>query len=110
MFLKNREGETPPDCCSHNSKAWAALQANRRERDAKNTRLTRAEQKILHRLKLYYTIYACLSLGGIKQTFISKIAALKMQGATLGWACGNELQVEDKMLSSKARLSNTSVS
>uniref|UniRef100_A0A8C9ZXX6 Euchromatic histone-lysine N-methyltransferase 1b n=1 Tax=Sander lucioperca TaxID=283035 RepID=A0A8C9ZXX6_SANLU len=25
VFLKNREGETPPDCCSHNSKAWAAL-------------------------------------------------------------------------------------
>ncbi|XP_070706429.1 histone-lysine N-methyltransferase EHMT1 [Pempheris klunzingeri] len=48
VFLKNREGETPSDCCSHNSKAWAALQANRRERDAKNTRLNRAEQKVLH--------------------------------------------------------------
>uniref|UniRef100_A0A669DRG7 Euchromatic histone-lysine N-methyltransferase 1b n=1 Tax=Oreochromis niloticus TaxID=8128 RepID=A0A669DRG7_ORENI len=36
VFLKNREGETPPDCCSHNSKVWAALQANRKERDAKN--------------------------------------------------------------------------
>uniref|UniRef100_A0AAX7U215 Euchromatic histone-lysine N-methyltransferase 1b n=1 Tax=Astatotilapia calliptera TaxID=8154 RepID=A0AAX7U215_ASTCA len=36
VFLKNREGETPPDCCSHNSKAWGALQANRKERDAKN--------------------------------------------------------------------------
>uniref|UniRef100_A0A8C5G976 Euchromatic histone-lysine N-methyltransferase 1b n=1 Tax=Gouania willdenowi TaxID=441366 RepID=A0A8C5G976_GOUWI len=33
VFLKNREGETPPDCCSHNSKAWAALQANKRERE-----------------------------------------------------------------------------
>lgn len=55
MFLKNREGETPPDCCSHNSKAWAALQANRRERDAKNTRHSR-EEKILHRLKLYRII------------------------------------------------------
>lgn len=54
MFLKNREGETPPDCCSHNSKAWAALQANRKERDAKNIRLGRAEEKILHRLKLYH--------------------------------------------------------
>lgn len=53
VFLKNREGETPPDCCSHNSKAWAALQANRRERqDAKNDRLT-AEEKLLHRLKWY---------------------------------------------------------
>lgn len=51
MFLKNREGETPPDCCSHNSKAWAALQANRKERDAKNIRLSRAEEKALHRLK-----------------------------------------------------------
>ncbi|XP_034752396.1 histone-lysine N-methyltransferase EHMT1 isoform X2 [Etheostoma cragini] len=48
VFLKNREGETPPDCCSHNSKAWAALQANRRERDAKNARLSRAEEKVLH--------------------------------------------------------------
>ncbi|XP_076614216.1 histone-lysine N-methyltransferase EHMT1 isoform X1 [Chaetodon auriga] len=47
VFLKNREGETPPDCCSHSSKAWTALQANRRERDAKKSRLT-AEQKVLH--------------------------------------------------------------
>lgn len=51
VFLKNREGETPSDCCSHNSKAWAALQANKREREAKNTRLTRAEEKVLHRFK-----------------------------------------------------------
>ncbi|TKS84184.1 Histone-lysine N-methyltransferase EHMT1 [Collichthys lucidus] len=48
VFLKNREGETPPDCCSHNSKAWAALQAHRREKDAKNSRLSRTEQKVLH--------------------------------------------------------------
>ncbi|AWP14950.1 putative histone-lysine N-methyltransferase EHMT1 [Scophthalmus maximus] len=48
VFLKNREGETPPDCCSHNSKAWAALQANRKERDARNSRLSRAEEKVLH--------------------------------------------------------------
>ncbi|XP_077398421.1 histone-lysine N-methyltransferase EHMT1 isoform X2 [Vanacampus margaritifer] len=33
---KNREGEAPSDCCSHNSKTFAALQANRREKDAKN--------------------------------------------------------------------------
>lgn len=58
MFLKNREGETPPDCCSHNSKAWGALQANRKERDAKNIRLSQAEEKALHRLKT--------RLGGIK--------------------------------------------
>nr|XP_029133597.1 histone-lysine N-methyltransferase EHMT1-like isoform X1 [Labrus bergylta] len=48
VFLKNREGETPPDCCGHNSKAWAALQANRKERDAKNSRLARTEEKVLH--------------------------------------------------------------
>uniref|UniRef100_A0A7N8WR85 Euchromatic histone-lysine N-methyltransferase 1b n=1 Tax=Mastacembelus armatus TaxID=205130 RepID=A0A7N8WR85_9TELE len=48
VFLKNREGETPPDCCNHNSKAWAVLQANRREREAKNIRLGRAEEKVLH--------------------------------------------------------------
>uniref|UniRef100_A0A3Q1IN21 Euchromatic histone-lysine N-methyltransferase 1b n=1 Tax=Anabas testudineus TaxID=64144 RepID=A0A3Q1IN21_ANATE len=48
VFLKNREGETPPDCCSHNSKAWVALQANRKERDAKNMRLSQAEEKVLH--------------------------------------------------------------
>ncbi|KAM9323190.1 histone-lysine N-methyltransferase EHMT1 [Pholidichthys leucotaenia] len=48
VFLKNREGETPPDCCSHNSKAWAALQANRKERDAKNNRFSQAEEKVLH--------------------------------------------------------------
>lgn len=50
VFRKNREGETPPDCCSHNTKAWAALQANRRERDAKNSRLN-PEEKLLHRLR-----------------------------------------------------------
>uniref|UniRef100_A0A3Q3R810 Euchromatic histone-lysine N-methyltransferase 1b n=1 Tax=Monopterus albus TaxID=43700 RepID=A0A3Q3R810_MONAL len=48
VFLKNREGETPSDCCNHNSKSWAALQANRKERDAKNIRLSRAEDKVLH--------------------------------------------------------------
>ncbi|XP_029025325.1 histone-lysine N-methyltransferase EHMT1 isoform X2 [Betta splendens] len=48
VLLKNREGETPPDCCSHNSKAWAALQANRRDRDAKNIRLSEAEEKVIH--------------------------------------------------------------
>uniref|UniRef100_A0A7N6C4J5 Euchromatic histone-lysine N-methyltransferase 1b n=1 Tax=Anabas testudineus TaxID=64144 RepID=A0A7N6C4J5_ANATE len=48
VFLKNREGETPPDCCSHNSKAWVALQANRKERDAKNMRLSQAEEKIFY--------------------------------------------------------------
>ncbi|KAM6902921.1 histone-lysine N-methyltransferase EHMT1 [Xenentodon cancila] len=48
VFLKNREGETPSDCCSHNSKAWAALQANRKDREAKKIRLGQAEQKILH--------------------------------------------------------------
>lgn len=49
MFLRNREGETPPDCCSHNSKAWAALQANRKERDAGSGGLSQAEEKRLHR-------------------------------------------------------------
>ncbi|XP_028273686.1 histone-lysine N-methyltransferase EHMT1 isoform X2 [Parambassis ranga] len=48
VFLKNREGESPSDCCSHTSKAWAALQANRKERDAKNGRHSRAEEKVLH--------------------------------------------------------------
>ncbi|XP_016518287.1 histone-lysine N-methyltransferase EHMT1 isoform X2 [Poecilia formosa] len=48
VFLKNREGETPPDCCSHNSKAWGALHAHKRERDAKNGRLRRTEEKLLH--------------------------------------------------------------
>uniref|UniRef100_A0A665XBH0 Euchromatic histone-lysine N-methyltransferase 1b n=2 Tax=Echeneis naucrates TaxID=173247 RepID=A0A665XBH0_ECHNA len=48
VLLKNREGETPPDCCSHNSKAWAALQTNRREREARNTKLSQAEEKLLH--------------------------------------------------------------
>ncbi|XP_034048989.1 histone-lysine N-methyltransferase EHMT1 isoform X2 [Thalassophryne amazonica] len=48
VFLKNREGETPPDCCSHNSKAWAALQANKRERDAKKLKLGHTEEKLLH--------------------------------------------------------------
>ncbi|XP_017294050.1 histone-lysine N-methyltransferase EHMT1 isoform X2 [Kryptolebias marmoratus] len=47
VFLRNREGETPPDCCSHNSKAWATLQANRKERDAKSSRPSPADEKLL---------------------------------------------------------------
>ncbi|XP_061655299.1 histone-lysine N-methyltransferase EHMT1 isoform X5 [Phyllopteryx taeniolatus] len=45
---KNREGEAPSDCCSHNSKTFAALQANRREKDAKNVRFIQAQEKSLH--------------------------------------------------------------
>ncbi|XP_077352953.1 histone-lysine N-methyltransferase EHMT1 isoform X2 [Festucalex cinctus] len=45
---KNREGEAPSDCCSHNSKTFAALQANRREKDAKNLRFIQAVEKSLH--------------------------------------------------------------
>ncbi|XP_076025619.1 histone-lysine N-methyltransferase EHMT1 isoform X2 [Genypterus blacodes] len=48
VFLRNREGETPPDCCNHSSKAWAVLQADRREKDASNAKLGRAEEKVLH--------------------------------------------------------------
>lgn len=51
VFLRNREGETPPDCCSHNSKAWAVLQANRKERGS-NSSMDRAEEKVLHRLNM----------------------------------------------------------
>lgn len=47
VFKKNREGETPPDCCGHNTKTWAALQANKRERD-RNSRRSQ-EEKLLHR-------------------------------------------------------------
>ncbi|CAF93568.1 unnamed protein product, partial [Tetraodon nigroviridis] len=47
VFLKNREGETAPDCCSHTSKAWAVLQANRKERGSKIS-IDKAEEKILH--------------------------------------------------------------
>lgn len=50
MFLKNREGETAPDCCSHSSKAWAVLQANRKEQGSKSS-IDKAEEKVLHRLK-----------------------------------------------------------
>ncbi|XP_061703551.1 histone-lysine N-methyltransferase EHMT1 isoform X2 [Syngnathoides biaculeatus] len=45
---KNREGEAPSDCCSHNSKTFATLQANRREKDAKNVRFIQAQEKSLH--------------------------------------------------------------
>lgn len=51
VFLRNREGETPPDCCSHNSKAWAVLQANRKERGS-NSSMDKAEEKVLHRLNM----------------------------------------------------------
>lgn len=50
MFLKNREGETAPDCCSHSTKAWAVLQANRKEQGS-NSSIDKAEEKVLHRLK-----------------------------------------------------------
>uniref|UniRef100_A0A667YZV5 Euchromatic histone-lysine N-methyltransferase 1b n=1 Tax=Myripristis murdjan TaxID=586833 RepID=A0A667YZV5_9TELE len=36
IFLKNREGESPLDCSSPNSRAWGALQANKRSKEAKN--------------------------------------------------------------------------
>ncbi|XP_053705235.1 histone-lysine N-methyltransferase EHMT1 isoform X3 [Synchiropus splendidus] len=45
VFAKNREGESPIDCSSHSSKVWSALQANRRER---NARSSKREQKTLH--------------------------------------------------------------
>ncbi|XP_051907028.1 histone-lysine N-methyltransferase EHMT1-like isoform X2 [Hippocampus zosterae] len=45
---KNREGEAPPDCCSHNSKTFAALQADRRQKDAKNVGFIQAMEKSLH--------------------------------------------------------------
>lgn len=51
VFLKNREGETAPDCCSHSSKAWAVLQANRKEQGSKSN-TDKAEEKVLHRLKM----------------------------------------------------------
>ncbi|XP_056873989.1 histone-lysine N-methyltransferase EHMT1 isoform X2 [Takifugu flavidus] len=47
VFLRNREGETPPDCCGHNSKAWAVLQASRKERGS-NSSMDKAEEKVLH--------------------------------------------------------------
>lgn len=50
VFLKNREGETAPDCCSHSSKAWAVLQANRKERGSR-IGTEAAEEKVLHRLE-----------------------------------------------------------
>uniref|UniRef100_A0A674ER21 Euchromatic histone-lysine N-methyltransferase 1b n=1 Tax=Salmo trutta TaxID=8032 RepID=A0A674ER21_SALTR len=35
--LKNREGETPPDCCSRSSRVWLTLQTNRRIREARSS-------------------------------------------------------------------------
>ncbi|KAJ8286521.1 hypothetical protein GJAV_G00040110 [Gymnothorax javanicus] len=40
VLLKNREGETPLECCSHNSKVWSALQASRKLREARGSRVT----------------------------------------------------------------------
>lgn len=54
VLLRNREGETPPDCCSHNSKAWAVLQASRKERGS-NSSMDKAEEKVLHRLNVIVT-------------------------------------------------------
>uniref|UniRef100_A0A667YQ51 Euchromatic histone-lysine N-methyltransferase 1b n=1 Tax=Myripristis murdjan TaxID=586833 RepID=A0A667YQ51_9TELE len=48
IFLKNREGESPLDCSSPNSRAWGALQANKRSKEAKNIKSTQGEEKILH--------------------------------------------------------------
>ena len=44
--LKNREGETPPDCCSHSSRVWLTLQTNRRVKEARSS--TQGE-KVLNR-------------------------------------------------------------
>ncbi|XP_049593125.1 histone-lysine N-methyltransferase EHMT1 isoform X2 [Syngnathus scovelli] len=44
---KNREGEAPSDCCSHNSKTFAALQANRKEKDTLDVTFIQAADKSL---------------------------------------------------------------
>lgn len=48
MSLKNREGETPLECCSHNSKVWSTLQASRRLKESRGGRVTFTE-KLLNR-------------------------------------------------------------
>ncbi|KAM9794895.1 histone-lysine N-methyltransferase EHMT1 isoform 3-T3 [Syngnathus typhle] len=45
---KNREGEAPSDCCSHNSKTFAALQANSNEKDTLDVTFIQAADKSLH--------------------------------------------------------------
>uniref|UniRef100_A0AAY4CX14 Euchromatic histone-lysine N-methyltransferase 1b n=1 Tax=Denticeps clupeoides TaxID=299321 RepID=A0AAY4CX14_9TELE len=45
---KNREGETPLECCSHSSKVWSALQASRKQGQSRNSAAPAAE-KLLNR-------------------------------------------------------------
>jgi len=47
--MRNREGETPLDCCGQSSKAWLCLQANRRQREASNTCPPEGAEKVLNR-------------------------------------------------------------
>ncbi|KAI1900541.1 hypothetical protein AGOR_G00050990 [Albula goreensis] len=46
--VKNREGETPLECCIHSSKVWAALQTNKKLREAGSNWSGRVE-KVLNR-------------------------------------------------------------
>lgn len=46
--LKNREGDSPLECCSQSSKVWSTLQANKRQREASGERRASAE-KLLNR-------------------------------------------------------------
>uniref|UniRef100_A0A8C1MVX6 Euchromatic histone-lysine N-methyltransferase 1b n=2 Tax=Cyprinus carpio TaxID=7962 RepID=A0A8C1MVX6_CYPCA len=48
ISLKNKEGETPMECCSLNSKVWSALQANKKQREA-NSNQTDPVEKLLNR-------------------------------------------------------------
>uniref|UniRef100_A0A8C2PTP3 Euchromatic histone-lysine N-methyltransferase 1b n=1 Tax=Cyprinus carpio TaxID=7962 RepID=A0A8C2PTP3_CYPCA len=48
ISLKNKEGETPMDCCSQNSKVWNALQASKKQREA-NSNQTGPVEKLLNR-------------------------------------------------------------
>lgn len=46
--LKNREGETPLDCCIYNSKVWVSLKTNKKLTDARRSRDSHRE-KVLSR-------------------------------------------------------------
>uniref|UniRef100_A0A672SHP0 Histone-lysine N-methyltransferase EHMT1-like n=1 Tax=Sinocyclocheilus grahami TaxID=75366 RepID=A0A672SHP0_SINGR len=48
ISLKNKEGETPMECCSQNSKVWTALQASKKQREA-NSNQTGPVEKLLNR-------------------------------------------------------------
>ena len=84
VSLKNREGETPLECCSHNSKVWSTLQTSRRLKESRG-RATPAE-KLLSR---YHTNSPGGRGGGWESwhSYLSRLANLSPSLPSFFYRC-----------------------